>query len=179
MKRVFNDTRCYHNQYFTVTDLKETKMNEKLNTCNVCSVGMIVEQHPDVILHYMYKTYGMNQKFMWESNLIKYLEDCGHECKQIGVGWKKRKVKDSELEIMRNAISDGKIVFYHKHGHYYLMVGFEDLGNGKYNYIFNDSAGDRKIARRKRNEESGHLVVYPEKMVKKEKIYGSCWIVTI
>mgnify|MGYP001546421035 CR=1 FL=1 len=184
--KVVNDTPTYINQYFDVTDLPETVWDEKPNTCNVSCVGMICFLSPDIVLHDMYRKYRyntqfQNTQFQWEEHLISYLQECGHICEPVTKSaWPNaRFIKNSELKKMRKEIDKGKVIFYHKHGHYQLMVGYIKHNNGRYTYIFNDPAGDRRVQYNYRSRESGHLVGYDSYMVKNEPIYCRCWSVTL
>jgi hypothetical protein len=178
MIEIINDTKKYFNQYFDVKDLPETKKNEKHRTCNVTCVAMITGIHPDIILKDMMKIYGRNDKYMWEEHLLKYLKSKGFKSKPITkLAWPRaRHITDKELEKMRDEIKKGRIIFYHKKGHYQLMVGY---GNEGTYYIFNDPAGDRTIPIKKRRKKSGHNVKYTDVMISREMIYGRCWSIKI
>jgi len=172
-----NQTKAYWNQYFDITDLPETRKNEKFRTCNVCCVAMITGGHPDDVLGYMLLKYGINNKFQWEENLIKYLREKGYKCKKVTfLAWPRaRKIWDSELKKMRAEIDKGNIIFYHKKGHYQLMIGYDNDDI----FIFNDPAGDRNKSRKLRKRLSGYNVRYFYNKIKAEKIYGRCWSVEI
>ena len=176
MKHKINDTKKYFNQYHDVIDLPETPKYEPGRTCNITCIAMIRGKDPNKILQKFFKMYGVNNKFQWEGNLIKYLKDVGHECRAVtGLAWPiPRKVRKKELERMKKEIDEGKIIFYHKRGHYQLMVGYYSKG-----FIFNDPAGDRRLLLKDRSRESGHLVTYSYKKVRSERIFGRCWAVTI
>lgn len=172
-----NQTEKYWNQYYDVTDISITPWNDKLVTCNACCGGMISGKHPDIVLKELLALYGINKKFQWEEHLLKYLKSSEFKCKKITfpVAWPvARKIFDRELKKMRDEIDKGNIIFYHKKGHYQIMVGYQDD-----NFIFNDPAGDRKISKKLRERKSGKNVVYPYSMVKSEKIYGRCWSIEI
>jgi hypothetical protein len=177
---VINDTKKYWNQYYDVTDLPETVKNEKTRTCNITCVAMITGEHPDEVLQKMFYKHGKNDRFQWEKNLVKYLESFGHKCKKVaGLAWPKaRYIKDKELENIRNEIDKGKVILYHKKGHYHLIIGYKTEGRYTW-YIGNDPAGDRRYSISERKRLSGHRVDYQEGFIKSEKIYGRCWSVTI
>lgn len=182
MIEIINDTKLYWNQYFDVTDLPGTIKDERKRTCNITSVAMILGKHPDRVLNGMFDKYGVNDKFMWERHLINYLIDNGFECTEITKHAypEARKITDDELINMMNNIKDGRIIFYHKKGHYQLMVGYRIREDAKLpEYIFNDPAGDRNKMLWRRKQNSGHLVTYSHKKIKREKIYGSCYSVRI
>lgn len=181
MIEVINDTKMYYNQYFDVTDIIKTPKNEKGRTCNITCVAMITGSHPDKVLQDMFKKYGMNDHFQWESHLVDYLNEHGHKCKEVTTHAypNARKITNDELEKIMGELIKGRVILYHKKGHYQLMVGYRiDTYHGP-EYIFNDPAGDRTKFVRNRKKESGHLVTYTQKKVKREKIYGSCWSVEI
>lgn len=180
MIEVINDTKRYWNQYKDVTDIFSTKKDERTRTCNITCVSMITGDHPDAILHEFWEKYGQNDKFQWESLLIKYLEDNGYPCKKMTEHAypKARQIRDHELIDMMGELVKGKVIFYHKKGHYQLMVGYRIIDQVP-EYIFNDPAGDRTKMRWQRKKGSGHLVTYSHQKVKREKIYGSCYSVTI
>lgn len=180
MIQVINDTKMYWNQYYDVTDIIKTPKNEKGRTCNITCVAMIVGYHPDRVLQDMFARHGMNDQFQWESNLTHYLEEHGHKCTEITKHAypKARKITNDEIEKILGELQKGKVILYHKKGHYQLMVGYRMVGQVP-EFIFNDPAGDRTKFVRNRAKESGHLVTYSNKKVKREKIYGSCWSVEI
>lgn len=175
-----NDTEKYWNQYFDVTDIFSTKKDERTRTCNITCVAMITGEHPDIILQKFWEKYGQNDKFQWESLLIKYLENRGHKCREITKHAypKARKITDHELTDLIGELINGRVILYHKKGHYQLMVGYRMIDQVP-EFIFNDPAGDRKKMKWQRKKESGHLVPYSYGKVKREKIYGSCWSVEI
>lgn len=174
---IVNDTKKYWDQYRDVTDIPETPQNDKLRTCGVSCAGMFTAVHPDVILQEMFEKYGINDKFKWEKHLIEYLKTNGHTCNPIMKNiHPKRYITEKELAKMRAEIDKGNVIFYHKAGHYQIMVGY--LNNGAC-YVFNDPAGDRTIGRSKRRKKSGHNVIYPREFIVLEKIKGRCWSVTV
>jgi len=177
MIRKVNYTKKYWNQYFDVTDDPKTKKNEKYRTCGVTCVSMITGEHPDEVLQNIFIQHGKNDKFQWEENLIAYLVKKGYHCKEITklAYPKPRKVTRKELQSMRDEIDKGNIIFYHKSGHYQLMVGYE----GDDTFIFNDPAGNRIMRVKYRNRKSGYKVQYSEARVLSEKIYGRCWSIEI
>lgn len=179
MKDLINDTRKYWNQYYDVTDLPETVKNEKTRTCNVTCLAMITGKHPDEILQDMFDKYGKNDQFQWEEHLVDYLEERGFKCEAVTklAYPAPRHVTVIELEKMKLEVIGGKVILYHKKGHYQIMVGY-DFKDGEY-FIFNDPAGDRNFPSRYRKRESGHNVKYGADMIKNEIIYGRCWAVTI
>lgn len=179
MTKVLHDTRLYWNQYHDVTDIRKTPRDERERTCGVTSVSMITGEHPDTVLNEMIHTYGWNDKFQWEELLIGYLRNSGFKCVRVaGPAYPKpRKVTDLELDNMVLEMMGGKVIFYHKKGHYQVMVGCLTDGDKHHKFIFNDPAGDRTKLRINRAKESGHNVEYPLSKVKREKIYGSCWSV--
>lgn len=175
-----NDTLVYWSQYHDVTDLPETLKDERTRTCNITCVAMILGVHPDDVLTNMIRRYGLNDKFQWESNLINYLKEYGCVCKEITKHAypKPRRVTEVELTNMMLEIDKGKIIFYHKAGHYQIMVGYR-IKKSIPEFIFNDPAGNRNLLLYKRRKSSGHLITYSRKKVMREKIYGSCWSVEI
>jgi len=178
MIKVLNNTRSYFNQYYDVTDLPKTVKNEKNRTCNVTCLAMITGQHPDDVLQHMFQKYGVNDQFQWESHLVDYLNERYYECKKLTKHAypKARKITNDELEMIMGELIKGKVILYHKKGHYQLMIGYH-IREGKVEFIFNDPAGDRTKMRWNRTKESGFQVVYTHAKVKREKIYGSCWSV--
>lgn len=178
MIEVLNDTKKYWNQYHDVTDLPETIKDERRRTCGITCLSMITGEHPDQVLQNMFKKYGKNDKFQWEEHLIKYLRDREFKCVEMTkIAWPKpRRIKEKELEKMRDEIDKGKIILYHKKGHYQLMVGYVNNGSC---YIFNDPAGDRTLPVSKRKRKSGYNIMYTDNMVLSEIIYGRCWSVEI
>lgn len=181
MIEVICNTKEYFNQYYDVTDLPQTVKNEKNRTCNVTCVAMITGDHPDSVLTDMFVKHGINDKFQWEKNLVDYLRDRGFACKEMTLHAypKARNVTDRELEKMMGEIVKGKVILYHKKGHYQLMVGYRIVDGGIPEFIFNDPAGDRNKFKYLRKRLSGFRVAYSKKKVQKEKIYGSCWSVEI
>lgn len=169
----------YYNQYYDVTDIPETKKDERLRTCNVTCVAMIVGKHPDIVLKEIWDEYGINDKFQWEGTLISYLEKRGFNCFPITeLAWpKSRHVTKSELQMMCRNLENGHIILYHKEGHYQLLVDYELDDHSEVQYIFNDPAGNRLLPISSRKRESGHEVRYSEAFVLSEKIYGRCWAV--
>lgn len=183
MKSVINDTVKYWNQYHDVKDLPETAKDERSRTCNITCVAMITGEHPDKVLKKFFDKYGINDKFMWQELLVDYLIEAGFKCDDYIIKPQAypdaRHIKISELKAMRAEIDDGKIIFYHKCGHYQLMVGYSIDNEGNIDYIFNDPAGNRTKSLKYRSRKSGYLVGYPERMVLAEPIYGKCYSVTI
>lgn len=179
MKDLFNDTRKYWNQYYDVNDRPETVKNEKVRTCNVSSAGMITGEHPNTVLDNLIDKYGDNDQFMWEEHLVDYLQERGFVCEAVTelAYPKPRHVTEAELNIMKLEILGGKVILYHKKGHYQIMIGY-DFADGNY-FIFNDPAGDRNFPTKYRKRESGHRVKYPIEKIKDEIIYGKCYAVTI
>jgi hypothetical protein len=177
MKSKINHTKKYWNQYHDVTDIPKTKKNEKDRTCGITSAAMITGEHPDVVLKYMLDKHGKNDKFQWEENLIAYLVEKGFPCNEITkIAYPKpRRVTKTELQRMRDEIDKGNIIFYHKSGHYQLMIGYE----GEDTFIFNDPAGNRIVGKRFRSRKSGFKIMYSQARVLSEKIFGRCWSVKI
>lgn len=178
--KIINHTVSYYNQYYDVSDLPETIKDERTRTCNITCIAMITGEKPDDVLANMFNIHGRNDKFQWEENLILYLKEYGFSCEPVTklAYPSARSVTDDELKKMRDEIIDGRIIFYHKLGHYQIMVGFENIDNN-ITYIFNDPAGDRRLAKDSRDKMSGFEVGYSSRMVKIEKIYGRCWSVVI
>lgn len=170
-----NDTKQYVNQYYDVYDLPETKSYEPGRTCNVSCVAMITGEDVNDVLKWFIGKYGWNDKFQWEENLIAYLVDKGYTCEPLTeAAYPKPRVPSSrDMNAMKAALDEGKIVLYHKTGHYQLLVGYDDSG-----YMFNDPAGDRQLKQSDRARESGHMVHYPTSMVMSETIYGRCWAIS-
>jgi len=182
--KINNDTVKYYNQYHDIIDIPETPKSEPKRTCNVTCVAMITGEDPNDVLDYFLNKYGLQtDKFQWQELLIYYLERAGHNNKAVlnkAAYPQARHIGDDELKQMMVEIRQGRVIFYHKKGHYQIMTGFEidEMGN-MINFIFNDPAGDRKIRHANRTRESGHSVSYSYEMVKAEKIYGMCYSIEI
>lgn len=179
-----NDTKQYVNQYYDVIDLPETIDREPTITCNVSCISMITgENVNDVLKHFIDKYTAKSKKFQWQELLIEYLEKNGYLCKPVlkRAAWPSaRNISDDEISSIIDELKFGNIIFYHKYGHYQLLVGYEiEDKKNKIEFIFNDPAGDRKLNIKERLRDSGHLVRYPYKMIKDEKIYGMCYSVKI
>lgn len=181
MITILNNTKHFVNQYFDVKDVLEMKGHERVRTCNVSSAAMITNENVNVVLRNFLNRFGFNRKYQWESNLIKYLEKKGHNCKSITkLSWPiARKITDEEIKKMMNELKYGNVIFYHKKGHYYLIVGYHVNENNDLFFIANDPAGDRKLPLNLRERESGKNVYYPVSMIREEKIYGRNWSVKI
>lgn len=182
MRWIVNDPEKCWNQYFDVTNIKSTPPDEKKRTCNICCVAMITGEHPDIVLKYFFDKYGSDSdRFQWQGELIGYIKRKGFKTSELfdeGIE-NPRFPTEKELKIMRKSIKKGNIIFYHKAGHYQLMVGYLIHNKNRIDYIFYDPAGDRKLYRFRRSRESGCRVVYPDSMIKSEKIYGMCYEVQI
>lgn len=180
MIKVLNNTKKYWCQYTDVTDIKSTPRDERERTCGVTSISMVTGEHPDGVLQTVRLNYGKGDRFQWESHLIDYLDRRHFNCLELTdhAYPKPRKITNDELEVMMGELIKGRIIFYHKKGHYQLMIGYQ-IRKGKVEFIFNDPAGDRKLLRYLRKKNSGHRVIYSYAKVKREKIYGSCWSVVI
>lgn len=179
---MINDTKKYWNQYYDVKDVLETPQYEPFRTCNITCVAMITGEDPNDVLKKMWDKYGVNDQFQWEEHLISYLEEKGLDCKEITspVAWPEaRVIREDELVDIVLAIEEGKIIFYHKEGHYQLLIGYEIDNNGQMWYFFNDPAGDRTRSIKNRGRLSGHKVKYSKEFIMSEKIYGRCWAISI
>lgn len=179
MFKTNNDTAQYVNQYFDVKDVPEMPGPENIRTCNISCVAMITGDDVNDILQYMMKKYGYTKKYQWEENLITYLEAKGFVCRPVSITrWPlPGKIKDDEIKTIMAEIRQGKVIFYHKSGHYQLVTGYKIYNDNSVDFILNDPAGDRKLKVSKRKRESGHKVLYPLSMIKSERLYGKCWSV--
>lgn len=185
-----NDTKCYYNQYFDIIDVPETPEKEPLRTCNITCIAMITGENPNIVLDYFFKKYGFeigvkSPHFQWQELLTDYLEMKGFKNRKIiedkEIAYPKaRYIFDKELQRCMNEIKNGKVILYHKDGHYQIMTGFEIDNTGQtIDFIFNDPAGNRIVPKVERERESGHSVHYPYSMIKSEKIYGNLYAVEI
>ena len=181
MVEIQNDTPRYINQYYKIKDNLKMPGNEAVRTCNISCVSMITDEEPNGVLQWFFDKYGYCKKFQWEENLISYLKMKGHKCKSItALSYPKpRHITDDEIKKMMRHLRYGNVIFYHKKGHYYLIIGYVIDDNESLSFICNDPAGDRKLSKRDRLEDSGHTVIYPVDMIKAEKIYGRNWSVEL
>ena len=142
-----------------------------LSACGISSVAMMTGHDVNAIDDEIRMKRGKGKLLFRQKEvaLTNYLECNGFNVTQItqrGGDWK---ISDNELKDMRDAIKKGNMILYHFAGHYTVMIGYQDDGNGGFNYIFYDPAGDKQKGY---HNDYGQNVIYSGSYLKSQMNRG-------